>query len=40
MDTLAIRDGAILVRDRGYTKVIIEGDSKEVVNLCNAEGEN
>jgi hypothetical protein len=34
MKAYAVRDGARLAADLGYTKVMIETDAKEVVNLC------
>jgi hypothetical protein len=40
MEALAIRDGAILAEERGYTRVVIERDAKEVVNLCNRDDQN
>ena len=34
MEAIAIRDAVRLAADRGFTQVIIESDSKEVVTLC------
>ena len=35
MEALAIREGARLAAERSYETVVIESDSKEVVNLIN-----
>jgi ribonuclease HI len=35
MEAHAIRDGARLAAERGYTNIIIESDAKEVVRLCD-----
>jgi ribonuclease HI len=40
MEALAIRDGAILAEERDYTRVVIESDTKEVVNQCNGDDQN
>ena len=40
MEAMAIRDGAKLALERGYTRLIIESDAEEVVKLCNDDGQN
>jgi ribonuclease HI len=40
MEVPAIREGVNSTLKKGSTSVIIESDSKEVVNLCNGDGSN
>ncbi|CAM0952435.1 unnamed protein product [Alopecurus aequalis] len=40
MKAVAIRDGARLARERGYQRVIVESDSKVVVDLCAEYDQN
>jgi dTDP-4-dehydrorhamnose 3,5-epimerase-like enzyme len=40
MEALAIRDGATLAAERGFTHGILESDAKEVINICNDDSYN
>jgi ribonuclease HI len=40
MEALAIRDGATLAAERGFTHAILESDTKEVINICNDDLQN
>ena len=37
MELLAIRDGIQISKDLGHTRICIESDAKEMVDMCNSE---